>query len=114
MKTFIWLVTLVFAAVCVVCWVAASKVAPMLEGYGTKLPAITSLVLYPHGWILFCPVPVLIYAKRLSRRQELSRRPAFIFAGAIVLAGALLIGVFGTACILPMMMPRCLPVAGSR
>jgi len=110
MKILIWLVALVFAALCVVCWVAASKITPLLDGY-LNLPAFTVLVLYPHGWILFCPLPGLIYAARLSGRQELSRRPTFIFAGAIVLAGVLLVGAFGTACVLPLL-PRCMEYSG--
>jgi hypothetical protein len=107
MKTIIWLLTLAFAAVCVVCWIAASRMTLILDGY-LHLPAFTTLVLYPHGWILLCPVPCLAYVVYSVRRQQLSRRKMFVFAGTVVLTSLFLVSAVGTACILPIFFPRCI------
>ena len=66
-----------------------------------SLPAITALVLRPNGWILFCPLPWLIYGGVLSFRRELSPGAVFIFAGTIILGATLLVCAVVMACFLP-------------
>jgi hypothetical protein len=65
------------------------------------LPVITVFVLRPNGWILFCPLPWLIYAGVLSFRRELSAGAVFLFAGTVILAATLLGCAVFMACVLP-------------
>jgi hypothetical protein len=102
MKIFTWLLTIAFVVVCVSCWAASSWVHHLLEGFRREaLPAFTVFVLYPSGWILFCPLPWLIYATALSRRQVLASNSVFIFTGTVVLAATLLLCAVAIASILP-------------
>ena len=77
-------------------------VVSTFPGLGRVLPAITRLTLYPNTWILICPLPWVIYAAVLSRRTELTRGAAVIFAITVVAATVLLVAVVVTACFLPL------------
>ncbi len=60
-----------------------SYVSDFRQGFAP--PALAELVLH-HTWLLFCPVPWIVYAALLSRRRELSTGAVFVFAGTISLA----------------------------
>lgn len=103
MKTFTWLFTSGFVLICAVCWALSYLlVTSTFSGLGTVLPAITRLTLYPNTWLLFCPLPWLIYAMILSRRTDVTRRAALIFAFTIIAATVLLVAIVVPACILPL------------
>lgn len=84
----------------------------MTEGYEI-VPTFSKVVLHPYGWILFCPIPWLIYAAYLSRARELNWKKAFTFAGAAVLMGMLLFGAVVAAGLLPLL-PRCVSDTGGQ
>jgi hypothetical protein len=104
MKIFVWLFMVVLLFASLACWLLSSLlVRPLLSGFKTEsLPAITLQVLYPDTWILFLPLPWLIYAAVLSRRRELTRGDALIFASTTVAATVVLVCAIVTACLLPM------------
>lgn len=104
MKTFIWLIIVTFVMTCLACWaISHVLVATTFSRMGILMPWFTQLILYPNFWILVCPVPWLIYAMILSRRPDLSRRSALIFAGSVATAALLLVGTVVIACTLPLM-----------
>jgi hypothetical protein len=85
------------------CWLFSYLLVTItFHGFGTNLPSITDLLLYPNFWIILCPVPWLVYAILLSRRSELSRKAALIFAVSVTVATLLLLAAIATACILPL------------
>ena len=90
-------------ALCLCCWAMSSLVMHSLADTHRDLllPAITVFVLRPNGWILFCPLPWLIYAVVLSFRRELSPGALFLFAGTVILGATLLICAVVMACFLP-------------
>jgi hypothetical protein len=101
-KTFLWFFTLGFALVCLTCWKTSSFwVDFSLSRVAITMPVFTRLVLYPNTWIIFCPLPWLIYAIVLSRRRNLSRGVTLVFASAIIAATILLVCIIITACALP-------------
>jgi hypothetical protein len=65
------------------------------------LPYLTQLVLKPHIWLLFCPLPLVVAAEVLSWRRELSTESVFIFAGTIAVATALILCSVAIAAVLP-------------
>jgi hypothetical protein len=103
MKTFTWLFTSGFMLVCLACWALSYLlVRSAFPGLGIVLPAITRILLFPNTWILVCPLPWLIYAVVLSRRSELTRGAALVFAATIITATVLLVCAVVTACTLPL------------
>jgi hypothetical protein len=65
------------------------------------LPWFTRLVIFPHGWILACPVPWLIYSSAMTFRREISTSSALIFAGTLFLAASILVCAIVIALVLP-------------
>ena len=102
MKTFLWLLTLAFAVVCLGCW-AMSDLALRSLDTDRPLPAITNLVIRPNGWILICPIPWLAYALFLTTRQSVTIDTILIFSGTLVLATAILICAVVIASVIPFM-----------
>src|SRR5664279_5246471 len=103
MKTFIWLFTFGFLLICLTCWALSSLLVMATFSRAVFiLPGITRLVLFPNTWILFCPLPWLIYAIVLSRRSELARGAALVFATTIIAATVLLVCAVVAACTLPL------------
>lgn len=48
----------------------------------------------PHYvWLLFCPLPWVVYAALLSRRQDLTAGSAFAFGGSLSVAAVMIVGV---------------------
>lgn len=64
-------------------------------------PGMTELLLHSNSWILFFPLPWLIYAVFLSRCSKLTPNAVFVFEGTIVLALSILICSVAVACLLP-------------
>ena len=89
LKTSMWFLTFEFVAICLAGWIFSSLLVYAIRnlggGVGT-IPAVTRAVLFPNTWILFCPVPWLIYVAVLSRCRELSRGKALIFQWTILVA----------------------------
>jgi len=107
-KIFLWLLTLEFTLASLTCWTTSSLlVICVLPERGIIMPGFTHFVLFPNWWILFCPLPWLVYATVLSRRQALSRRAALVFAGTIIVATILLVFTVVTACFLPFRALTC-------
>ena len=104
MKSSLWFLTFEFTATCLACWILSWLVIQFgLHDFAEQIPAFTKLALFPNVWIPFCPLPWLVYAIVLSRRQELSRRAMLLFNGTILLATILLLCVVVIASILPFM-----------
>jgi hypothetical protein len=104
MKIFTWLLTLALAAVCFTCWAMSGLIMKSLADTGRELrdlPGITVFLFHPNLWILFCPVPWIIYSSVLSLRRELTPSAVFLFAGSVVLGVALLICAFFIAAVVP-------------
>ena len=85
MRAFIWLLTFSMGVLCLGCWAMAEVAESWFRGVHVALPRFTLLVLDPHGWLLFMPIPWVIYSVVLSVPKELSARAPFIFAGTVVL-----------------------------
>ena len=106
MKSFSWLFTVGFVMVCLACWALSSIVVRFaFRGLGITLPEFTLLVLGTNIWVLFAPLPWLIYAFVLSCRAEVSRRAALVFATSITAATVLLVCVVIIACTPPFLAP---------
>jgi hypothetical protein len=102
MKVFPWLLTLALAIVCFTCWALSSLIMQSLADIGREpLPAVTVLVLRPNGWILFFPIPWIIYSAVLSFRRDITPGTLFVFAGTMVLAAAALVCALIIACVVP-------------
>jgi len=101
MKTYLWLLTLAFAVICIRCWALTSLSLHVLSEMKITLPAITIIVLHPCSWILFCPVPWVLYSAILSFRKEVTTSSAFLFTGTLFLALALVVCAVAVADIVP-------------
>jgi hypothetical protein len=102
MKIYPWLLTLAFGAVSFTGWALSSLVLRSLSDIGYEhLPAVTMLVLRPNAWILFCPVPWIIYSVILSLRRETTPSSLFIFTGTVLLAVAVLVCALMIASVVP-------------
>jgi hypothetical protein len=104
MRIFLWLVTIAFAILCFACWGMAHLVVRFLRDFraDSALPYFTQLVLVPHGWLLFCPLPWALAAAVMSFRRELSPSTAFIFAGVISIAMVVVLCAVVIAAVLPL------------
>jgi hypothetical protein len=91
MKTFAWLLTLAFVVICISCWGLTSFSLSALVHMNVHFSAFTLAVLHPYSWILFCPVPWVIYSVVLSFRREITPSSVFLFAGTLFFAAAILV-----------------------
>ena len=73
------------------------------SGISIQLPGLTRLVLHPDVWLLFVPIPWVIYSAVLSNRKELSVQAVFIFAGTLVFAMTSVFCVVAVAGLLPLL-----------
>lgn len=105
MKTYLWILTAAFGLICFVCWVASSLVNQSLQqlDMATLLPVISEVVLKYGLWILFLPLPWILYAGKLSRKRELNPKTVLVFTGTLFLGTTILICVTALACVLPWM-----------
>ena len=103
MKAFIWLLVIASVAWCLSCWAASRIVGIALTGlyHRTAWPGATELFLFSNSWILFYPVPLLVYATRLTYRRESTIGKTLVFAGIMNLALIILTGATVLACLLP-------------
>ena len=102
MRAFIWLLTISMAILCLGCWAMAEVAESWFRGVSIQLPGLTRLVLEPDGWLLFVPIPWVIYSVVLSVRKELTVRAVFIFAGTVVLVMTLVFFAVVVAGLLPL------------
>jgi hypothetical protein len=107
MKKFLWLLSTALGVLCGASWIIGEQVTNFMTFFrhGFTPPALAELLLH-HTWLLFCPVPWIVYAAMLSRRRELSTDAVFVFAGTIGLAMVVIVCVVGAGAVL-----GCLPFA---
>jgi hypothetical protein len=104
MKIFVWLATLALAVVCFSCWAMSGLIMKSVVDSGREvshLPAFTVLLFHPHHWMLFVPVPWIVYSAALSFRRELAASSAFVYAGTILFGASLFMSAFFVAAVLP-------------
>ncbi|MBI3986338.1 MAG: hypothetical protein HY343_05435 [Lentisphaerae bacterium] len=99
MKTFLWLMVVALAVLCVGCWCFAFLVMQYLRDFRVAfaVPNLTRLVLMPYTWLLFCPLPWLLCAIILNVRREISQSAVFIFAGTVAIAMVVIFCAVGLA-----------------
>lgn len=103
MKTALWLFILGLAVACTGCWAAAHV---LMESWqrrfaGMPLHSFTQLVLFPHGWLLFCPTPWCVYATVLTFRKEVTPGATLVFLGTILIAMSAIVSAVVFAALLP-------------
>ncbi|MGA2243222.1 MAG: hypothetical protein ABSH11_14450 [Verrucomicrobiota bacterium] len=101
MKTFVWLLTLAFVVICISCWALTSLSLHVLSEMKVTLPHVTIALLHPNTWILYCPVPWVIYSAVLSFQKEVTPSSALFFAGTLFFALALVVCAVAIAGIIP-------------
>jgi len=103
MKPFVWLLTLSLAILSAGCWAVSHLVVHALRvsQAGLAVPNFTRWVLLPHGWMLLCPVPWIIYASVLTLKREITPSAACLFAGTLALAAVSIAVAVAVACVLP-------------
>ena len=101
--------TLLFIVVCVFCQVLVVVCASIFQNMAADfLPAITWRIFRHDGWIVFCPLPWLMWLAVLWRTrgpgqdQELSERVQAIFIWTVWLAAMGVIGLIGTSVVRPL------------
>jgi hypothetical protein len=103
MRAFLWLLTAAVGVLCISCWVIAELAVGWYAFRGVdSLPGLTRLVLQSPIWLLFVPLPWIIYSSVLSLRREVTVRAAFIFAGTIALAMSAVVSAVVVAACLPL------------
>jgi len=65
------------------------------------VPSFTQMVLFPHGWLLFCPIPWVVGAVVVTFRTNVSSEFAFSFAGTVVVAICAIASAVAIAAVLP-------------
>jgi hypothetical protein len=103
MKAFVWLLTLALVLVCLTGWGMSELVERSLRDTmsGLPVPSFTRLIILPHFWMLFVPLPWGIYAGVLTSRREISPAAVALFAGTLILAATLLACPVAIALTLP-------------
>jgi hypothetical protein len=89
MKMFMWFFMVMLLAASSGCWEISSIFKTcVFSGYGSDpdLPIITTWLLYPNTWLMFFPIPWLVWLIVLSVRRTLSSRQILIFSGATTIA----------------------------
>ena len=100
MRTFVWLVTIALGVLCYALWIVGELVTSYVRDFRQVVPvALAELVLH-HTWLLFCPLPWIVYAALLSRRRELSPGAVFVFAGTICLVMIVIVSIVALGAIL--------------
>jgi hypothetical protein len=105
MKVSLWLFALSLAVVCFACWAMSHLLVQFWQHRpaGLPLPAFTQLILVPHSWLLFCPIPWVLYAAWLTFRKPITPDAAFVFAGTLCLAIIVVVSSVTVAALLPSM-----------
>ena len=103
MKAFLWLLTFAFALVCLTGWAMSELVEHSMRDTMAAVPApyFTRLVILPHAWLFAAPLPWVVYAGILTRRRDLTAGATFLFAGTLILFGAVLVCALAIALTLP-------------
>lgn len=105
MKVSLWLFVLSLAVVCTTCWAVSHLLVQLWQRgpAGVPVPAFTQLVLLPHGWLLFCPMPWIVYAVFLTFRKQITPGATFLFVGTVCLAMTVIVSAVTVAALLPYM-----------
>jgi hypothetical protein len=104
MKVTLWLFVLSLAVACFACWAVSHLLVELWQrGPESPLPAFTQLVLYPHGWLLFCPTPWVLYAVVLTFQKPITPGATFVFVGTVCLAISVIVSAVAVASLLPYM-----------
>lgn len=101
MKTFLWLLNLALAVLCLTGWVLAELVQRSLKDLHDAGPYFTQLVIQPHWWLIVAPTPWVLWAVYLSVRKEILVSQTLQFAGALALFATLIACVLAIALALP-------------
>lgn len=103
MKTFLWLLTFALIVVCLTGWVMSELIEHSLRDLGDRIiiPYFTGLIVLPHGWVLFVPLPWAVAAAVLTCRRQVTPSSVLLFAGTLIVAAALLVCVLALAFMLP-------------
>jgi hypothetical protein len=102
-KTFIWLTTIALALLSLGLWDLAERVVQSWRGIlpGEAFPGFSLLVLSWRKCLFLVPLPWIVYAVALSRRQIVSAPTAFRFAGTICIAAVIVSYVVVYGAMLP-------------
>jgi hypothetical protein len=103
MKASLWLFTLALAIMSSACWCVAQVliISWQHKSPDAPLPYFTQLVFYPHGWLLFCPLPWIVYAALLSLKKQLAPGDVCLFASTICVAVSAIVSATAIAGLLP-------------
>jgi hypothetical protein len=102
-KTIIWLITVALALLSLGLWDLAERVVQSWRGVlpGEAFPGFSLLVLSWRRSLFLVPLPWIVYAVALSRRQIVNAPTAFKFAGTICIAAVIVSYVVLYGAILP-------------
>ena len=104
MKFGIWMFAVALCTVCMACW-CLGQYLHMSWSHGRlanmPVPSFTQMVLFPHGWLLFCPIPWLTGAFAVTFRRNVSSEFAFSFAGMAIVAICAIASAVAIAAVLP-------------
>src|SRR5262245_40716888 len=105
MKVAVWLFTLALSVACLACWCVVQLLSEDWHRRfgGVPLPAFTRLVLQPHSWLLWCPLPWVVAAFWLIRRKLMTPSAVLVFSGSVCLAGVIVVSCVTLAALLPYM-----------
>ena len=96
MKAFLWLQTTAFSILCWIGWVVAGTIGEYVRRHLMPLahvPAVALPIVPYHAWLLFCPLPWIVYAALLSRRRDLTVGAALTFSGSLSIAAVMIVCV---------------------
>ena len=107
MKASLWLFTLGLAIVSTACWAVAHLLFLSWQRKfpDMPLPTFTQLVLLPHSWLLWCPVPWVCCATALSLRKQITPGACLVFGGTVFLAMSVIASAVVVAGLLPYALP---------
>lgn len=103
MRVFSWLLTLALGVECLAGSLLARFVMRSLADEQRAPPGFTLLFFDHPTWWLLIPLPWVIFALLLSRRPSPDVGSVLVFAGAVAIVAAFLLGVMIIAAILPLL-----------
>jgi hypothetical protein len=109
MKAFLWMVTLALGLMCFLLWGLVSvEMKSLADFHGdSALPLMTGVLLSRPAWLLFCPVPWIVWSLVLSFRREVTTATGFVFLGTAILAASLILFPVLIAAVLPWLPMKC-------
>lgn len=104
MKFAVWMFAVALFMVCIACWCLGQYLHmswPHAKFANTPVPSFTQMVLFPHGWLLFCPIPWVVCAVVVTFQRSVSGEFAISFAGTAVVAICAIASAVAIAAVLP-------------